>query len=483
MAKVLLVEDDNNLREIYEARLSAEGYDISTAQDGEEALVVAKQVKPDLVISDVMMPKISGFEMLDILRNTPGLEHVQVIMLTALGQSEDQDRADSLGADKYLVKSQVTLEDIVKTTHELLNDQVAEPAPVEDTPTPPAESTPTPVEATPAETAASEDPATVETEPLAAEPEAVVATPEESPAPAETDSAVSPEGNDATATDENVSDSSAETAEKASVNSVITPTTEAESTVAEDAQIATDTPPVTTPTDNPVVDTNDASQPQDQVVEAEISDEPTQSETADETATPNTETPTPEVTAPAEDELTAAATTAADDQIIANAVTELASGNEDTTPEQQIVEPSSEATEPTGTPEGADSVPQQIITPTPIDDETTEKITERANNISISGKRTIQPLDSVPKPDINELAAREEAAAITSQPIVATSQSAPGVPTEAPAIASQPGQSFTPQPQSEAPVTAAVEDDQPSGTPVTPPPSKDDAFDPNSVAL
>ncbi len=138
MAKLLLVEDDNNLREIYEARLQAEGYTIVSAKDGEEALVVAKAEKPDLVISDVMMPKISGFEMLDILRNTEELKAVKVIMLTALGQTDDQKRADKLGADRYLVKSQVTLEDIVKVTHELLGDQTGGgsdgPAPSGDNP-------------------------------------------------------------------------------------------------------------------------------------------------------------------------------------------------------------------------------------------------------------------------------------------------------------------------------------------------------------
>jgi CheY-like chemotaxis protein len=127
MAKVLLVEDDNNLREIYEARLQAEGYEIAAAQDGEQALVVAKDFKPDLVISDVMMPKISGFEMLDILRNTEGLKNTRVIMLTALSQAEDKQRADSLGADRYLVKSQVTLEDIIKAAHDILGDG-SEPA-------------------------------------------------------------------------------------------------------------------------------------------------------------------------------------------------------------------------------------------------------------------------------------------------------------------------------------------------------------------
>ena len=146
MAKVLLVEDDNNLREIYEARLQAEGYTIVSAKDGEEALVVAKAEKPDLIISDVMMPKISGFEMLDILRNTPEIQATKVIMLTALGQSEDQSRANKLGADRYLVKSQVTLEDIVKASHELLDDNTAAPAP-EPMPAPAPAPTPAPTPA------------------------------------------------------------------------------------------------------------------------------------------------------------------------------------------------------------------------------------------------------------------------------------------------------------------------------------------------
>ena len=146
MAKVLLVEDDNNLREIYEARLQAEGYVIISAKDGEEALVAAKAEKPDLIISDVMMPKISGFEMLDILRNTPEIQATKVIMLTALGQTEDQSRADKLGADRYLVKSQVTLEDIVKASHELLDDSPVAPQPTPVvTATPPVAPQPTPV--------------------------------------------------------------------------------------------------------------------------------------------------------------------------------------------------------------------------------------------------------------------------------------------------------------------------------------------------
>ncbi len=120
MAKVMLVEDDNNLREIYEARLAAEGYEIVSAHDGEEALALAVKEQPDLIISDIMMPKISGFDMLDILRSTPETKDTKVIMMTALSQIEDKERADKLGADRYLVKSQVTLEDVVRVTKELL---------------------------------------------------------------------------------------------------------------------------------------------------------------------------------------------------------------------------------------------------------------------------------------------------------------------------------------------------------------------------
>jgi DNA-binding response OmpR family regulator len=122
MAKIMLVEDDNNLREIYGARLLAEGHTIVAAKDGEEALALAVKEKPDLIISDVMMPRISGFDMLDILRNAPETKNTKVIMMTALSQAEDKARADKLGADRYLVKSQVTLEDVAKAVKDVLQD-------------------------------------------------------------------------------------------------------------------------------------------------------------------------------------------------------------------------------------------------------------------------------------------------------------------------------------------------------------------------
>lgn len=123
MSKVMLVEDDANLLEIYQARLAAEGFQIVTAKDGEEALAIAVKERPDLIIADIMMPKVSGFDMLDILRGTPETKNVKIIMMTALSQLEDKQRAEKLGADRYLVKSQVTLEDVVRVVNEVLSGQ------------------------------------------------------------------------------------------------------------------------------------------------------------------------------------------------------------------------------------------------------------------------------------------------------------------------------------------------------------------------
>lgn len=122
MTKILLVEDDKSLREIYGVRLLAEGYDIVSAGDGEEALAMAIKEKPGLIVSDVMMPKISGFDMLDILRSTTETKDIRVIMMTALSSEDQRLRGEQLGADRYLVKSQVGIEDVVRTVHDVLGD-------------------------------------------------------------------------------------------------------------------------------------------------------------------------------------------------------------------------------------------------------------------------------------------------------------------------------------------------------------------------
>jgi DNA-binding response OmpR family regulator len=112
--KILLVEDDTALAAVYKSRLELEGFEIREVNNGEEALSAAIQFKPDLVLLDAMMPKISGFDVLDILRNTPETTNIRVIMLTALSQPKDKERAESLGVDDYLVKSQVVIGDVVE---------------------------------------------------------------------------------------------------------------------------------------------------------------------------------------------------------------------------------------------------------------------------------------------------------------------------------------------------------------------------------
>ncbi|HEU4715740.1 MAG TPA: response regulator [Candidatus Saccharimonadales bacterium] len=112
--KILLVEDDTALAAVYKSRLELEGFEIHEVNNGEEALSAAIQFKPDLILLDAMMPKISGFDVLDILRNTPDTAGIRVIMLTALSQPKDKERAESLGVDDYLVKSQVVIGDVVE---------------------------------------------------------------------------------------------------------------------------------------------------------------------------------------------------------------------------------------------------------------------------------------------------------------------------------------------------------------------------------
>lgn len=123
MTKIMVVEDDAALREIYSIRITAEGYEVVSAGDGEEALAMAVREKPTLILSDVMMPKISGFDMLDILRATPETAGIKVVMMTALSSDDQRQRGERLGADRYLVKSQVGIEDVVNAIHEVLGDK------------------------------------------------------------------------------------------------------------------------------------------------------------------------------------------------------------------------------------------------------------------------------------------------------------------------------------------------------------------------
>ena len=469
MAKVLLVEDDNNLREIYQARLMAEGYDISAAQNGEEALVVAKQSKPDLIISDVMMPRISGFEMLDILRNTDELKHTKVIMLTALGQAEDQKRANNLGADRYLVKSQVTLEDIVNAAKELLIEDGA----ITDVPPPPAAVEPTATAGQPAPavaaTAAPVAPAapepTTTPAPVTPQPATAAAVPPApaNPTPATTVATVPVASEPPTAPVEQVVTPAQTSSPALTPMPTPPPAPVAEPTAAPSASVdaATVTPTVIDPAVSAATAVTDAAT---QTLEAEEAALQSQINTyAQEPAV------TPVAAEPSETPATDVE--ASNAQAITNAVQELNAATPaepvqppsvanapmpeppaPATPVEQAVPPatSSPALTPMPTPPPAPVAPATPAAPasTPVAEPApapaiqvpTPAATD--SNVTIGGKKIIQPIsDPASRPDLNALLAKEEAKESTPVAPPVTG----GTPAQAqPMPPHTPGQSFDP---------------------------------------
>ena len=111
---ILVVEDDVFLAKIYKTKLSKEGFELSLAHDGEEALAQIKQRKPDMILLDLMMPKKDGFEVMEELAKDPECKKIPIIILSNLGQESDVERGLALGAKDYFVKANVSLNEIIK---------------------------------------------------------------------------------------------------------------------------------------------------------------------------------------------------------------------------------------------------------------------------------------------------------------------------------------------------------------------------------
>lgn len=118
-ARILWVEDDLALASLFIVRMQMEGFIVHHCEDGEAGLEALKEFTPDLVLLDLMVPGLSGFDVLETIRNTPGMQP-KIVVLSAMGQQEDKDRALKLGADDYLVKSQLSLDDIMHALHRYL---------------------------------------------------------------------------------------------------------------------------------------------------------------------------------------------------------------------------------------------------------------------------------------------------------------------------------------------------------------------------
>src|SRR5579863_3843076 len=118
--KVLLVEDDRFLRKAADTALRERGYTVLTAADGDEALQSARTERPVLILLDLIMPRMHGYEVLRILKTDPQMATVPVIVLTNLGQDSDKKAATEAGAADYLIKSSLRLEDLTKRVDKVL---------------------------------------------------------------------------------------------------------------------------------------------------------------------------------------------------------------------------------------------------------------------------------------------------------------------------------------------------------------------------
>jgi len=118
--KILIVEDDKFLRELIVKKLQKEGYEISEAVDGEEGIKKVKEEKPDLVLLDLILPGIDGFEVLSRTKEDPALSQIPVIILSNLGQKEDVERGLGLGAIDYLIKAHFTPGEIIEKIRAIL---------------------------------------------------------------------------------------------------------------------------------------------------------------------------------------------------------------------------------------------------------------------------------------------------------------------------------------------------------------------------
>lgn len=118
--KVVLVEDEKMLADMYATKFSMEGFETTKANDGAAGLELAKKVRPDIILLDVIMPKLDGFAVLKLLKEDEKVKNVPVILLTNLGQDEDIKKGKQLGAADYFVKANHTPAEVVKKIREVL---------------------------------------------------------------------------------------------------------------------------------------------------------------------------------------------------------------------------------------------------------------------------------------------------------------------------------------------------------------------------
>ena len=120
--KILLIEDDSFLSGMYDTKLKLEGFDVFLAEDGAKGLESAVSQKPDIILLDIILPKMDGFTVLKHLRDNLETKKIPVILMTNLGQKEDVERGIALGAQDYLVKAHFMPSEVVEKIRQYLGD-------------------------------------------------------------------------------------------------------------------------------------------------------------------------------------------------------------------------------------------------------------------------------------------------------------------------------------------------------------------------
>jgi len=121
--KIVLIEDDSFLAGMYATKLNLEGFNVTQANDGLEGLEKVKEVKPDLILLDIILPKMDGFEVLESLKKSPETKDIPVIMLTNLGKKEEVDKGFEMGAQDYLIKAHFVPSEVIKKIKSYLSQE------------------------------------------------------------------------------------------------------------------------------------------------------------------------------------------------------------------------------------------------------------------------------------------------------------------------------------------------------------------------
>lgn len=120
MTKILIVEDDRTLLKMYQTKLTLENFEVEAAYDGEEGLEKLKTTSPNLVLLDLAMPKLDGFEFLKKMMADASLKKIPVVVFSNLGQESDVEKAKDLGAKDYLIKANLTPKQVVEKIKQYL---------------------------------------------------------------------------------------------------------------------------------------------------------------------------------------------------------------------------------------------------------------------------------------------------------------------------------------------------------------------------